>query len=194
MAGQIEPRLHSADDYEKMIEAGILGKYDRVELLRSEIVPKLPKSMLHSSCVARLGAIFRGEFGLSTIVWSQNPIRISDNSIPEPDVALLKPHPDFYCTARPTAKDVLLLIEVADSTLQRDRELKLPIYAEARITEYWIVNLVEGVVEAYAVPVEGAYTEIHHFRHAEAISPRAFPNVVIPVNEITGELPQIEGS
>ena len=186
MAVQIERMLFSTDQYEKMIEAGVLTENNRVELLRGEIVNMAPIGLRHSGCVARLVAIFSARLEQSAIVWPQNPIRLSDDSEPEPDVALLEPRADYYSSSRATPGDVLLLIEVADSTLARDKFLKLPLYAEGGITEYWIVNLVEDVVQTYSRPAKGSYSKVNQYQRGETLSPEAFPNLIIKVDEIIG--------
>lgn len=188
MAVQIERMLFTTDQYEKMIEAGVLTEDDRVELLRGEIVNMAPIGLRHSRCVAYLDETLGDKLGKSALVWPQNPVRLANNSMPEPDLTLLRRRGDFYGTARPTAEDILLLIEVADSTLSEDRLLKVPLYAEAGIPEVWIVNLIEDVVETYTNPVKGAYTRVRTLGRDEMISPQAFPNAEISVNDIVGAL------
>src|SRR5688572_25037320 len=121
MAVDIERIQFTVDKYEKMIEAGILGEDDRVELIRGEVVKMAPIGLRHAACVARLSKLFERKVGHLAIVWPQNPIRIGGHSMPEPDVALLKPSADFYSEVRPTPEDVLLLVEIADSSVARDK-------------------------------------------------------------------------
>jgi Uma2 family endonuclease len=184
MVVQIERILFTADQYEKMIEAGILEESDNVELLRGEIVKMAPIGLRHAGCVARLVSIFGSEFGASVIVWPQNPIRLTDDTEPEPDVALLKPSPDFYGNRRPGPQDVLLLVKVADSSLEKDRSIKVPMYAQAGIAILWIVNLVEDVVEVYAKPVNGAYTELRKAARGETVPLPIVQGINVPVDEI----------
>src|SRR5438105_12119067 len=110
MALPIPHKLFTIDEYEQMIEAGILKEDERVELLRGEIVEMAPICVRHSGCVARVGKLLERSVGDQTIVWVQNPILLPDNSMPEPDVAVLKWREDFYTESRPTPEDVLLLI------------------------------------------------------------------------------------
>ncbi|HET6314512.1 MAG TPA: Uma2 family endonuclease [Chloroflexia bacterium] len=186
MVVQIERILFTADQYEKMIEAGILEEGDNVELLRGEIVKMAPIGLRHAGCVARLVSIFAAKLSASAIVWPQNPIRLADDTEPEPDVALLKPSPDFYTNRRPGPQDVLLLVEVADSSLEKDQSLKVPMYAQAGIAILWIVNLIEDVVEVYASPVNGVYTELHRAGRGETILLPLAQRLSVSIDEILG--------
>jgi Uma2 family endonuclease len=186
MAVQIERILFTSEQYEKMIEAGILEEGDNVELLRGEIVKMAPIGLRHAGCVARLTAIFAARLGSSVIVWPQNPIHLADDTEPEPDVALLKPTPDFYSNARPEPQDVLLLVEVADTSLERDRMVKVPMYAGAGIGLVWIVNLNEDVVEVYSTPVDGAYTEFRKVDRGETVLLPIAQGISVSVDEVLG--------
>ena len=186
MAVDIERISFTVDKYEKMIETGILGEDDRVELIRGEIVKMAPIGLRHAACVARLVAIFTSRLGSSVIIWPQNPIRIGGHSMPEPDVALLKPTSDFYSEARPTPKDVLLLVEVADSSVARDKSAKVPLYAEAGVPVLWIVNLVENVVEVYSNPAGEVYRKVAKFESGGALSIPVGSDSVVAVNEVLG--------
>jgi Uma2 family endonuclease len=186
MVVQIERILFTADQYEKMIEAGILEEGDNVELLRGEIVKMAPIGLRHAGCVARLVSIFGARLGASVIVWPQNPIRLADDTEPEPDVALLKPSPDFYSKGRPRPQDVLLLVEVADSSLEKDQTIKVPMYAQAGIDLLWIVNLIGDVVEVYASPVNGTYTELRRVGRGETLSLPVAQGINVSVDEILG--------
>jgi Uma2 family endonuclease len=186
MAVQIERILFTSKQYEKMIEAGILEEGDNVELLKGEIVKMAPIGLRHAGCVARLTTIFTSRLGGSVILWPQNPIRLADNTEPEPDIALLKPHPSFYSNARPEPQDVLLLVEVADTSLEKDKTVKVPIYAEAGIRLLWIVNLNEDIVEVYSTPVDGAYTEFRKAERGKSILLPIAQGITVAVDEILG--------
>ncbi len=153
-------KMFTVEEYEQMIEAGILKEDDRLELLRGEIVEMAPIGLQHSGCVARIEFLLREQLGRKAIIWGQNPILLPNNSLPEPDVALLTWRDDFYTQSRPTPQDVLLAIEVADTSLVSDRIGKVPIYAEAGIDEVWIVNLPEQIIEIYRQPVGIRYTNV----------------------------------
>lgn len=187
MVAQIERILFTANQYERMIEAGILGEADNVELLKGEIVKMAPIGLRHAACAARLVAIFTARLGASVIVWPQNPIRIADDTEPEPDIALLKPNTEFYSSARPDPQDALLLVEVADTSLERDRTVKVPLYAEAGVSLLWIVNLNEDVVEVYSAPVEGMYSELRPAGRGETVLLPLAQGIAVTVDEILGE-------
>lgn len=157
MLAQIQRRLFTVDEYQQMIEAGIFGEDDRLELLGGEIVAMSPIGSRHAACVNRLNRLLVSALGESAIVSIQNPIRLDDLSEPEPDVALLKPQDDFYTDQVPTPTDVLLLIEVADSSVDQDRAVKLPLYARVGIAEVWLVDLIDGVIDAYRTPSSEGY-------------------------------------
>jgi Uma2 family endonuclease len=134
-----------------MITFGILTENNRVELIRGEIVTKTPRGDRHVACVNRLNRLFNRLLGDSAIVSVQNPVRLPDSE-PEPDIALLEPRADFYATGKPKPADALLVIEVADASLEHDREVKCPMYADAGIAEIWIVNLIDECLEVYRDP------------------------------------------
>jgi hypothetical protein len=186
MVVQIERILFTTDQYEKMIEAGILEEGDNVELLRGEIVKIAPIGLRHAGCVAWLVSTFAARLGRSVIVWPQNPIRLSDDTEPEPDVALLKPSVDFYTSRRPGPQDVLLLVEVADSSLEKDKSIKVQMYAQAGIAILWIVNLIEDVVEVYARPVAGKYTELRRAGWGETVPLPGAQPINVSVDDILG--------
>jgi Uma2 family endonuclease len=122
--------------------------------------------------------------GDSAVVSIQNPIRLVDSE-PEPDVALLLPRADFYASAKPGPADVLLLIEVADMTLEFDRDVKRPLYAEAGVVEYWILNLNDDCLELHRQPQpDGAYREVQTLRHGAEATVAALAGVVLPVEDL----------
>ena len=186
MATGLARKLWTIEEYELMIERGILDEDDRVELIRGEIVEMTPIGVRHAACVIRIEELFHTTLGRSVIVSVQNPIRLPNDSEPQPDIVLLKRRSDFYANQRPGADAILLLIEVADTTLSSDRDVKMPIYAEAGIPEAWIVNLDEDVVEVYADPVSGLYQKKQVARRGSSIPlPGGLPGAV-GVDEILG--------
>ncbi len=172
MSEIVERRIFTVDEYHQMAEAGILTEDDRVELINGEIIAMSPINSPHASVVDRISNFLKGEIGKSVIVRVQSPLLLSDLSEPEPDVMLLVPRDDFYASAHPQPEDVYLLIEVADSTLRIDREVKLPVYAAAEVPEVWIVNLPEKQVEVFRSPSAGRY------QYTEVVQPTQ--EVVIP--------------
>lgn len=132
--------LISVDAFHRMGEAGILGPADRVELIDGEIINMSPIGALHAALVARLASTFSQRLGEAAVVWSQNPLRLDDIGEPEPDIAILRPRADFYTTAHPGPTDVLLAIEVADTSLAYDLGTKVPLCARHGIPEVWVID------------------------------------------------------
>ncbi|MEH2230547.1 MAG: Uma2 family endonuclease [Nostoc sp.] len=186
MTVQLLRRKFTVEQYHKMLESGILTEDDRVELIRGEIIEMSPIATKHAACVNRLVNLLVQLLGKRVIVAAQNPVALNDNSQLQPDVALLKPRDDFYATAHPQPQDIFLLIEVADSTIEYDREEKIPLYAEANIIEVWLVDINEEIVEVYQQPTAAGYQDMQKFASGQTLSIKAFPDVNITVNEILG--------
>jgi len=153
-----KPHRFTVADYHRMAEAGILNEDSRVELIRGQIVDMAPIGAPHFGMVIRLNRLLSAALTGQALISVQNPIRLDDGSEPQPDIAVLRPRADDYATGTLSPGDVLLVIEVADTSLAVDRAVKAPLYAESGIAEYWIINLVEGVVEVYRQPEGGGYT------------------------------------
>ena len=171
----------SVDDYDRMIATGILTENDRVEMIRGEILDKMPIGDPHIACVNRLNRLFSRLLGDDAIVSIQNPIRLNDSE-PEPDVALLRPKEDFYSSGKPEQKDLLLVIEVAESSLDFDRDIKAPLYAEAGIAEFWIIDLGQSRLEVRRQPhSDGTYGEVVIYERNQHVELAAFPTVSIAV-------------
>ena len=151
MDGDTADRLHrfSVEDYHRMGEAGILHEDSRVELIRGQVIDMTPIGTPHLAMVNRLNSLLAIALHGRATVSPQNPVRLPDGSEPQPDVTILKWRADYYRRRRPEAQDVLLLIEVSDSSLDYDRNVKVPLYAEGGIPESWIVNLEEWCIEVY---------------------------------------------
>lgn len=174
----------SVDDYVEMIASGILDESDRVELIRGEIIEKMNIGIAHSSCVTRLvRMLYRCLSENEATILSQSPVRLP-RSMPEPDVVLARPSADGYAKIEPTPAEILLLVEVADSSLDYDRTEKLPDYAESGIREYWIVNLPDRRLEIYAGPRPNGGYPPPRIVTAGNVSPAAFANVSLAVSEI----------
>ena len=153
----IDRHTFTTDEYHRMVETGILTEDDRVELINGEIIAMSPINSPHAGLVKRINAFFTKLLGDEVIVSVQDPLTVGDTSEPEPDVMLLKPRDDFYASAHPRPSDVYLLIEVADSSLRIDREVKLPVYASAGVPEVWIINLADQQLEMHRSAAEGKY-------------------------------------
>lgn len=159
---QQPPRRHtySVDDYYRMAETGILRAGDRVELIEGEIIDMAPIGSRHAAAVNRIGNTLKLGVDTQAIVAVQNPVRLDRYSEPQPDIALLRPREDFYATAHPGPADVLLIIEVADSTLRYDRAIKLPLYARHGIPEVWLVDIDNNSFTIHREPQAAEYAQI----------------------------------
>ena len=167
-----------------MAEMGVLHPDARLELLDGQIHDMSPIGLFHTGVVNHLIAIFAEVNNTRWVLQAQSPLRMDVYWEPEPDLMLLKPAPDFYKTHRATVDDVLLLIEVADSSLETDRNEKLPAYARFRIPEVWIVNLVDRTIEIYREPELSSYGLKTVLRYGGKASPAAFPDVTVDVAEL----------
>ena len=179
-------RLLTTADYHSMIEAGILGPGDRVELLAGEIYEAAAVGSPHASCVMRLNEWFSTRVGDRAIVNVQNPVELSDLSEPEPDLTLLVRREGFYADRHPGPADVLLLIEVALTSYEYDRNLKLPLYAEAGIREVWLIALERQVIEVYRDPSGDSYRWAENRRAGDTLAPSALPDLELDVSELIG--------
>jgi Uma2 family endonuclease len=187
MAVTLRRYRFTVDEYDRMAEVGLLTQCDRVELLDGEIVEMSPIGDRHASVVARISSVFSERLGRRSIVWGQNPLGLRVvRSVPQPDVTLLRPRADFYASARPGPDDALLLIEVMDTSTPTDRGVKLPLYARAGIAETWLVDLGADAIEVYRRPAGSEYAEARVLRRGERVSPLAFPELTLTVDELLG--------
>jgi Uma2 family endonuclease len=184
MTVEIVRHRFTTDDYFRMVKAGILGKDDRVELIEGEIVEMPPIGSFHSGIVNRLVRLFTPVIGTELVFSPQNPVAAGPDSAPQPDVALLRWRDDEYTDSTPTPGDVLLLIEIAESTLASDQRIKAPLYASAAIQELWIVNLKNASVEVHTEPSEAGYRSIAILRGSDKLSPKAVPSISFTVAEL----------
>lgn len=150
----------TVDSYYKMAEHGLLGKDRQVELINGDIIDMSPINSKHAGTVDLIAEELIIQFQKKAIVRVQNPLPIAMDSEPEPDVALVKYQSHRYRDDHPTPKDVILLIEVADSSLIFDRNVKKALYAEAGIPEYWIINLADEQIEIFQNPKDGQYEQV----------------------------------
>jgi Uma2 family endonuclease len=186
MSVQIARHWFTVAEYNRMGETGIFSEDDRVELIEGEIFEMSPIGRRHAACVDRLTELFSEQLQRRAIIRVQNPIVLNDYSEPQPDVALLKRREDFYAQSLPIPGDVLLIIEVADTTLEYDRQIKAPLYARAGIAEVWIVNLADEQVEIYSQPANGAYQSQRQAGRGETINSPGTFNLTLGVDDILG--------
>ncbi|MCA1567564.1 MAG: Uma2 family endonuclease [Acidobacteria bacterium] len=185
MSVQIERRTFSVDDYYRMVEVGLLAEGERVELIEGQVIKMSPIGSRHAACVTRLNMLFTRSVGRQAIVSVQNPVRLDEYNEPEPDVAVLGARADFYAAAHPTPPDVLLLVEVADTSVEYDRQVKVPLYARAGIAEVWLVDLTSDAVEIYAQPGEGAYLTTRRAARGESVA-SGLAGLSVLVDEVLG--------
>ena len=187
-----KPRLNTfrlnVSQYHQMSEAGIFSENDKVELINGEIIEMSPIGRRHTACVNRLNSVFSQLLGKKVIVAVQNPILLNNLSEPEPDIALLKPRTDFYESGHPQPEDIFLLIEVADSSIEYDRDVKIPLYASSGITEVWLVDIYQQVIIVYRYPSENGYRDIQTLSRGEKLSISAFPENNLFVDDILGSI------
>lgn len=183
---KLHKRLINIDEYHRMAEVGILGPNDRVELILGEILNMSPIGSKRSAIVKRINQLFVLAFNNKALVQIQDPIQIKEFSEPEPDVMLLKQQADFYYDNLPQPKDVFLLIEVADSTLDFDKEIKLPLYAKAGIPEYWIVDIQNRQIFIHTLPEGNQYKKTEIATIEDTVHCNSFPAVTFGVKDILG--------
>jgi Uma2 family endonuclease len=177
-------KIFTVSEYHKMIDAGLFVGNSDYELIEGEIVKKMTQGDYHISCVNRLNMIFAPILAGKAIVSIQNAVVIGDISEPEPDVTLLEYREDFYASGKATAADVLLLIEVSDTTLKYDRDVKLKIYAAEGVAEVWIVNLPKQILEVHTDPQKGKYKLVKKYERNQTVSSKNLPEIKIKVSDI----------
>ncbi len=174
----------TVDEYEQMVERGILTELDRAELIHGEILTKMTIGDRHAAAVKRLNRMLTERLANQAIVSVQDPIRLGD-SIPEPDIAILRPRADFYASGKPVPADILLLIEVSDSTLDFDRQVKRTLYATNQIQEFWLLNLVDNQLEIHHEPQpDGTYSTLRTAIRQDQVHPLAFPELGLAVDQM----------
>lgn len=166
-------------EYDSLVEGGLLAD-SRVELLLGSLVEMTPQGPLHAEVVARLAAQLIRALPTNVQVRSHSPLAVSEDSEPEPDIAVVPP--GDYHRAHP--RRALLVVEVAETSLQKDRGVKTALYATAEVPEFWLVNLVEKVVEVHRRPVAGRYADIQHIDRQGQLTPDQFRDVIIRVVDL----------
>lgn len=181
---QVRHRV-TVSDYYKMAAAGIFGEDDHVELIDGEIVDMAPIGSRHASIVKMLTCFFSETVGKHAILSVQDPLHLDAQSEPEPDLMLLRPRDDFYAAAHPEAPDVLLLVEVGDTTARFDREVKLPLYARHGVTEVWLIDLDARQIEICRTPLQGDsdYAE-RTTRTTGSVAPTLLPDCQVNVETL----------
>lgn len=188
MASTITKRKQfTTDEYHRMGETGILHEDDRVELIEGEIIEMTPIGLRHSACVKRLNNLFTPLMAAKqTLISVQDPLFLDEHNEPQPDIILLNYREDFYENKQADAKDALLVIEVAESSLHYDVNVKIPLYARSFIHELWLVDLQSNSVQTYHSSNGEAFHEKQRNDTKQSITPLAFPEHPISVQSIFG--------
>jgi Uma2 family endonuclease len=176
-------RSLTSAEYYQMMESGIIREGEKVELILGQIFTMAAKGTRHTVATTRLLKSLLMLIGVQAIVRCQEPITLPNNSEPEPDIVIVRLRSDDYVNSHPSPADIILVIEVADSTIKFDREKKAPLYAAAGISEYWIVNLIDNRLEIYRQPEESIYASIQIVTPPRSISLPQFPDIVVQIND-----------
>jgi Uma2 family endonuclease len=185
MAVEVElpRRLFTVEEYHRMAEAGIFGAEERVELIEGEIIQMAPIGPRHVGCVINATRLFITRLGDRAVISPQNPVVIRPRSEPQPDLLLLRARAVSYSRELPTSEDVLLAVEVADTTVRFDRLVKARLYARAGIAEFWLFLATDGAVEVYREPGADGYASVTRHGPGHTVSPLAFPDVGFTVTD-----------
>ena len=182
---QIQPHLVTIKEYEQMIRAGVFSEDERIELIEGQMINMSPIGASHAGQVIRLSRLLANQIAAQALLSVQNPIRLF-RSEPQPDLALLKPRSDDYGSGHPTAREVLLVIEVADTSADYDRNVKIPLYGRSGIPEAWLINLSGHAIEVYRQPGKDGYSEKKTYASGDQLAPLALPDISLAVAEILG--------
>ena len=177
-------RRFTRAEYYRMAEVGILREDDRVELIRGEIVEMAPIGRRHMAFAGNLNQLLAARLAGRAIVWMQNPIVLSEDTEPQPDIAVLRRRPVPYKEREAWAEDALLIIEVADSSLAYDRSTKLRFYADAGIPEYWVVDCTAEAIEVHRGPGPEGYRDVTRVAGTATLTLQAFPDVEVTTTDI----------
>ncbi len=186
MAVEVEAarRLFTREEYHRMAEVGILKPTDRVELIQGQIVEMSPPGRRHVAFIDNLTQLLVMRLAGRAIVSVQNPIVLADDTEPQPDLTIRRHRAVPYKEREAFAEDVLLLVEVADTSLRYDRSTKLRLYAAAGIPEYWLIDCTAESVEVYRTPGAEGYGDVSRIAGAGTVAVQAFPDVIVTTGEI----------
>jgi Uma2 family endonuclease len=181
MAMAVQKRRFTTADYDRMGETGILSERDRVELIDGEVVAMTPIGSRHNGAVNRAAHALFSVIGDRAILQVQGPVRLGGYDEPEPDLALLHPRPDYYASAHAGPQDILLIVEIAESSVEYDLAVKSRLYAGAGVREYWVADLATGRLICHSDPEGGAYTTRVERQPGETVAPQGLPTCALPV-------------
>ncbi|BAY08095.1 Uma2 family endonuclease [Calothrix sp. NIES-2098] len=177
-------RLLTVQDYHRMAEAGIFRPEERVELIAGQIIQMVAKGTAHESAITRIDRLLRNRISAQVLLRFQSPVQLDDYSEPEPDVAVVVPDSLDYDDHHPTPSEIFLIIEVADTSLKYDREVKAPLYAKSGILDYWVLDVNKRKLYVYRLPSPEGYQSESILAEDVQISPLAFPECIITVREM----------
>jgi Uma2 family endonuclease len=176
----------AVDDYERMVEVGVLASDARVELIEGEVIDMAAMGSWHCGTVDWFSELFHLTVRTHANIRTQGAVRLSRFSQPEPDIALLRRRQDFYREAHPGASDTLLIVEVSDSSLRLDQEVKIPLYAHFCVPEVWVVDLVHERLHLYRSPQNGSYADVSDTGNPGLISLSAVPGLTMDLSNLFG--------
>jgi len=178
----------TVDEWHRMGDAGLFGEDARVELLDGEVIEMAPIGSAHGGCVIALNRLLMEAAARQTLISVQGPVRLDDHSEPQPDVAVLSPREDGYRHSHPTPREILLLIEVADSSLVFDRGQKASYYAASGIRETWVVDLEGQEILVMRAPSSNGYRDVRSLRRGDRLDIEALPGVGLDVEDVLGPI------
>jgi Uma2 family endonuclease len=180
----LQLRLWTVDEYHRMAEAGIFEPSERVELLEGKIIWMIAKGTAHSSAVGRTNKLLQNRLGNQAWIAVQDPVKLNERSEPEPDIAVVKIDPLDYADHHPTPAEIYLIIEVADSSLKLDTEIKAKAYSQAGIKDYWVLDVVKRELVVFRNPTTEGYQNRETITEHQNISPLDFPDLEIVVSQM----------
>ena len=182
--GNAHKLLFTPEQYQLMDEAGVFAQGDRLELINGEIIQMSPIGRKHVACIIRLTKLMEQKLGDRAMVSAQNSVLLPNNSQPQPDLVILKYRDDYYENGLPTPEDILLIIEVADSSIDYDRDVKASLYAAAGIPEMWLFDVNQKLITGYSQPSPSGYKHIQHYEAGDALAMVAFADVTFRWDEL----------
>jgi len=181
-------KLFTVEEFELMVQAGVLKEDDRLELIEGELITMSPIGSGHASRIRLITRLMYAQVGDKAIIAVQDPVRLA-RSEPQPDLALLRPRPDGYKRSHPQAADILLIIEIADTSANYDRTVKVPLYGRSGVPEVWLIDLFESVVEVYRTPASVGYRAKQTYAAGDSLTPEGLPTVTLSVADLLGVPP-----
>jgi Uma2 family endonuclease len=186
MRRETAKKLFTVDEYYRMAVSGILSEEIRTELINGEIVERCSMRAQHAAAVSRVTDLLLPLLKGRALFRSRLPLRLSEYNEPQPDLTFVKARRDYYVSRHPGPGDTLLAVDISDTVLPYDREVKITMYAAARIPEYWIADLADDVLRVFRDPAVGTYKTSRIYRRGDAMTPVAFPDNAIQVSELLG--------